>query len=485
MECADWYSFRCSRKKYRKGVVLYGIGSSRAYAGLTRRPRRQASFMFFAAGLATFVAGLPGCGGRTNSAPSPSPQNPLSQKIQHVVVVVQENRSTDNLFHGLAGADIANEGVNSQGQVIPLTPLPLANDYDLSHNHQAFVAMYDGGRMDGADKVLVGCVSGAVGCPPPNPQFKYVNPSDVAPYFQLAEQYTFADRMFQTNQGPSFPAHQFIISGTSAPTATSIYYAAEDPVTPAGASEVGCDAPANSYVLLIDPSGVESSKQFPCFEHPTVVDLLDSRTISWRYYTPMPGSLWTSPNAIQHLRFGPDWSANVINSATQVLSDISNGELPRVSWVIPTGQSSDHASSNDGSGPSWVASIVNAVGNSPYWSTTAIFIVWDDWGGWYDHVAPPIYNSYEYGFRVPLIVVSPYAKQHYVSHVTHDFGSILRFIEKDFNLSSLGYADARADDLSDCFDLSQSPVAFRSIPAKHDASFFFNDRRPPTPPDDD
>jgi phospholipase C len=153
--------------------------------------------------------------------------------------------------------------------------------------------------------------------------------------------------------------------------------------------------------------------------------------------------------------------------------------------VIPTGQASDHASLNDGSGPSWVASIVNAIGNSPYWSTTAIFITWDDWGGWYDHVAPPIYDSYENGFRVPLIVVSPYAKQHYVSHVIHDFGSILKFIEKDFDLSSLGYADARADDLSDCFDLSQSPSAFRSIPAKQDASFFINDRRPPTPPDDD
>ena len=114
---------------------------------------------------------------------------------------------------------------------------------------------------------------------------------------------------------------------------------------------------------------------------------------------------------------------------------------------------------------------------------TAIFITWDDWGGWYDHVAPSIYNSYEYGFRVPLIVVSPYAKRSYVSHVTHDFGSILKFIEEDFNLPSLGYADARADDLSDCFDFNQRPATFRKIAAPYDANYFSmtgHRRRQPT-----
>jgi phospholipase C len=169
-----------------------------------------------------------------------------------------------------------------------------------------------------------------------------------------------------------------------------------------------------------------------------------------------------------------------------VLSDIANGRLAGVSWVIPTGGESDHAQSNDGSGPSWVASIVNAIGNSPYWSNTVIIITWDDWGGWYDHVAPPqILNSYEYGFRVPLIVVSPHAKPAYISHVTHDFGSILKFVEETFNLPSLGYADARADDLSDCFNLSQLPTPFRTIDAPLQVDHFLNDRRPATDPDND
>jgi len=145
-----------------------------------------------------------------------------------------------------------------------------------------------------------------------------------------------------------------------------------------------------------------------------------------------------------------------------VLTDIANGQLAAVSWVVPSGRTSDHPALSDGSGPSWVASIVNAIGNSPYWSNTVIFITWDDWGGWYDHVAPSVINSYEYGFRVPLIVVSPFAKPGHVSHVTHDFGSILKFIEEVYGLPSLGYADAAADDLSDCFDFNQTPLTFFS-----------------------
>jgi phospholipase C len=412
-----------------------------------------------------------------------------SQKIQHLVVIFQENRTPDNLFHGLPNADIANSGLNSQGQTIPLTPISLVTEYDLSHTHGAFVKMYDGGKMDGADKIGVACEPGATNCPPPNPQFAYVNPSEVAPYFQMAERYTFGDRMFQTNQGPSFPAHQFIISGTSAPTATSNLFASGNPFIPKGAAGIdlvaGCTAPPTERVRLIDPMGDETQTQYPCFEHPTLTDLLDAKDISWRYYTPSAGSIWTGPNAIRHLRLGPDWNRNVTLRHTQILTDIANGKLAAVSWVIPTGQASDHAGATDGSGPSWVASVVNAIGTSRYWSSTAILLTWDDWGGWYDHVAPKIINSYEYGFRVPLIVISPYAKPAYVSHVTHDFGSILKFIEVNFGLPSLGYADAPADDLSDCFDFYQTPLPFQHIAAPLGANYFLNDKRVPTDPDDD
>jgi phospholipase C len=433
---------------------------------------------------AALLVALIGCGGGGVTNPPPPPP---AQKIEHVVIIFQENRTPDNLFHGLPNADIANSGINSLGQTIPLTPISLANDYDLSHAHSAFVAMYDGGKMDGADKIPIGCKAGVLGCPPPNPQFQYVNPSDVQPYFQLAETYTFGDRMFQTNQGPSFPAHQFIISGTSAPSPTSNLFASENvvlPPNPGSNTAAGCAGPPGETVAMIDATGSEATRQFPCFEHPTLTDLLDTSGITWRYYAPSAGSIWTGPNAIQHMRFGAPWQ-KVIIPQTNVLTDIASGQLAQVTWVIPDGRASDHALSNDGSGPSWVASIVNAIGNSPYWANTAIFITWDDWGGWYDHVAPTIKNSYEYGFRVPLIVVSPYAKRAYVSHVTHDFGSLLKFIESNFKLPSLGFADASADDFSDCFDFAQTPPPFLTIPARLDASHFLADTRPPVDPDDD
>ncbi|MGA9966382.1 MAG: alkaline phosphatase family protein [Terriglobales bacterium] len=449
---------------------------------------------------AAFLASLGGCGGGGSST---TPPPPPSQKIQHVVVIFQENRTPDNLFQDqnlvTAGADIQNYGMNSAGQKITLTPTTMATSYDLSHAHKAFVDMYDNGKMDGADKIPVQCSKNAPPpCPKPNVWFQYVEPSEVAPYFQLAETYTFADRMFQTNQGPSFPAHQYIISGTSAPSVGSNLFVAENPLGgPSPFYQAGCIAPPQETVALIDPSGGESQNVYPCFDHPTLTDMLNAANISWRYYTPSAGIIWNAPNAIEHMCVpnapppngtkctGSDWTNNVVLNSAQVLTDISNNQLASVSWVIPTGQESDHANVTDGTGPSWVASVVNAIGNSQYWSNTAIFIAWDDWGGWYDHVAPTVKNSYEYGFRVPLIVVSPYARAQYVSHVPHHFGSILKYIEENFGLGSLGYADADADDLSDCFDYTQTPLTFQTIKASMNAQHFLEDKRPPADPDDD
>lgn len=433
-----------------------------------------------------------------------SSSHPPAGKIQHVVILFQENRTPDNLFHDPVlmanGADIASSGLNSSGDTIPLSPEPLGINYDLGHGHSSFLAMYDGGKMDGANNV--GC-SPTADCPA-NPQYMYVQASDVAPYLQLAEQYTFGDRMFQTNEGPSFPAHQFILSGTSAPSATSNLFAAENPKLGAG-----CAAPAGALVALIDPNGNQSSSMYPCFEHATLSDELEAAGLTWRYYAPSAGSIWTAPNAIQHICgpnaqppnatacVGSQWTSNVVlyagGNPDPILTDISDNQLAAVSWVIPDGRNSDHPGNPDDAGPSWVATIVNAIGSSAYWSNTAIIITWDDWGGWYDHVPPPQViddgtswgSGYVYGFRVPLIVVSPYAKPAYISHVTHDFGSILRFIETTFGLPSLGYADAYADDLSDCFNYNQSPLQFQTIAAPLGAEYFRNDRRPPTDPDDE
>jgi phospholipase C len=485
-------------------------------------------------------------------APGNGPQTltlTMASVIQHVVIIFQENRTPDNLFQGLclppngnssdcnptsptaSQYDIASTGTDSTGATITLSSIDLGttatngkpDNYDLSHAHNAFVEMCDRNpatgicAMDGANLIVTACAAGVTGCWPPSPpnpppQFKYVYPSDVQPYLTMAMQYAFADHMFQTNEGPSFPAHQFILSGTSAPTATSPLFAAENPAGDADAA--GCIAPAGSTVELIDAEGSETSNPpiYPCFEHPTLTDLLDTANISWRYYTPSAGSIWTAPDAIEHMCVpssptggkctGSDWTGTspkvVLNqnqSNAQILTDIASTQLQQVSWVIPTGQDSDHALSNNGCGPSWVTSIVNAIGNSPYWSNTVIILTWDDWGGWYDHVPPAVIvnsnswgSGYVYGFRVPMVVMSPYAKPAYISHITHDFGSILKFIESNFNLPSLGYADAPADNLADIFNFAQSPIGFRTIqqpPPPLDAATCASDSGPATDPDDD
>jgi phospholipase C len=492
-----------------------------------------------------FLLSLQGCGVSNGGGQKGPPPN---YNLPHVVIIFQENRTPDNLFQGLclppngnssscnsanpggSQYDIASSGTDSTGATITLSPIDLGtvgtngnpNNYDLQHSHPAFLDMCDLNesagvcKMDGANLIPAVCAAGVTGCVPANPQFKYVYPSDVEPYLQMAQQYTFGDHMFQTNQGPSFPAHQFILGGTSAPTASSKLFVSEN-LNKASAN-AGCIAAPGITVKLIDPAGSESSNPpiYPCLEHATLTDLLDTANISWRYYAPSEGSIWTAPDAIQHMCVpnatppnatacvGADWTGPApkvvvgqTQSNAQVLDDIASGQLPQVTWVIPDGQDSDHSYLSDGCGPSWVSSIVNAIGESPYWPNTTIIIAWDDWGGWYDHVPPPQLLAganctqwgcgYVYGFRVPLLVISPYmVKPGYISHANHDFGSILKYIETKFNLPSLGYADTNAlDDLSDFFDLSQSPLAFQPItPPFNDASCKA-DTSPPIEPDDD
>lgn len=471
--------------------------------------RRIPIFLFLLlAGTATILLLENGCG-------EDNQNHILAGKFQHIVIIFQENRTPDNLFHDplliKAGADIASVGINSKGQSVTLQPAPLATFFDPDHSHQAFTSMYNRGKMNGANEVTIICYIQP--CPSSNGTFRYVRPSDVQPYFRMAEQYTFGDRMFQTNQGPSFPAHQFIISGTSAPSANSTSFVAENAQhAPDAGDHTGCTAPAEEFVGVINAHGQETYT-FPCTDHPTLTDELNKRGITWKYYTPSSGSLWTAPNAIEHMCgpdsppphatacIGADWKEHVILYSPQnpapILTDIANSQLPVVSWVMPAGKNSDHAGGSyavpNKGGPSWVASIVNAIGNSQYWANTAIIVTWDDWGGWYDHVRPyKVVNDgvswgsgYVYGFRVPLIVISPYARPAYISHVNHDFGSILHMVEENFNLPSLGYADSYADDLSDCFNFHQQPLVFKTIDAPLKADYFLNDTAPPTDPDDD
>ncbi|MBV9103175.1 MAG: hypothetical protein JO060_06260 [Candidatus Eremiobacteraeota bacterium] len=392
--------------------------------------------------------------GTFQSAPH-IPNQPLgSSAIRHVVVIIQENRSFDNMFHGFPGADSASSGASHHGNV-QLQPVDLASLDDIEHLHGTFEAEYDGGNMDGFDQA-------GVITPPhkPSPRgadlpYSYVPSSQLQPYWQLAARYTLADRAFQSESGPSFPAHQYLI-------------AAQSDNIPDGPDRTpwGCDAPSGTTETQLNPSGGLVPGPFPCFSYATLADELDAKGLDWRYYAPglhQPAGSFDAYDAIRQIRYGPDWTTKIRTPETGVLSDIAAGQLGAVTWVVPSAANSDHAGTGSATGPEWVASVVDAIGASPFWDSTAIFILWDDWGGWYDHVVPPQYDLMGPGFRIPLIVVSPWARHGYVSHVTHEAVSIVKFIEDDFGLSSLGQADARADNLSDCFDFSQRPGPLQAI----------------------
>ena len=393
------------------------------------------------------------------AAPTPSSTTP----IQHIVIIMQENRSFDNLFNGFPGADTVQTGMY-KGTPVPLLPTPLGNGPDLNHSHPGWWSQWDNGAMDNF-------ASGASML-----AYSYISPTEVAPYWTLARNFTLGDRMFQSNSGPSFVAHQYMIAGQSGG-------ASENPSGPIW----GCGAAPDSRVALVGPNGSDLPGVFPCFDYQTMGDLLDAANITWRYYAPGANSdpyfVLSAYQAIRHIFFGPDWNSNVVSPETKVLTDIQNGQLAQVTWIVPALNNSDHPGAPP-LGPEWVASIVNAIGKSEFWDSTAIFISWDDWGGWYDHVPPPQIDAMGLGFRVPVIVVSPYAKHGYVSHVTRDAGSFLRFTEENWRLPSLGTRDVVADDFNDCFDFTQAPAPLVQIQTRHKPEFFLA-QSPSGPPDDD
>jgi phospholipase C len=416
---------------------------------------------------------LVGCSRTVGVSPNPGSTNPPTQAtapppIQHVVIIMQENRTFDNLFNGFPGADTAQSGMDGTTPV-PMQSIALNDGRDISHSHTAWWKNWDNGKMDGFANHDTSS---------PLLPFSYVQRSDTTPYWNLAAAYTIGDRMFQSNTGPSFVAHQYLIAGQSGQVS-------ENPV---GANGIwGCDASTDTRAALIGPNGTDLPGVYPCFDYSTMADLLDARGISWAYYAPPSTDSFfvlSAYQAIRHIRFGSDWTSNVISPQTQVLTDIAQGKLAAVTWIIPDFTHSDHPGSASNEGPDWVGSITNAIGSSPFWNTTAIFITWDDWGGWYDHVNPPQVDNMGLGFRIPLLVVSPYARHGYVSHVTHEPSGFLTYIEKIFGLPNLGSRDVLADDYSDCFDYTQTPAPYVKVQTRHTADYLIH-LKPSGAPDDD
>ncbi|HEX3369124.1 MAG TPA: alkaline phosphatase family protein [Candidatus Cybelea sp.] len=382
--------------------------------------------------------------------------------IKHVVVIVQENRTFENFFAGYPGANapMYGYGKDASGKriKIPLSVVTMEKSPNLPHSFVAGLRMWDNGQMDGFSKY------GRAG-------YSYVQRGEIAPYWQMAKQYVLADDMFPTEIGPSYTAHLTLIAGTDnlSPTKAEVDFPSAAPQD--------CDSKPGTTSSFVDEYQIVHWRlgPFPCFtQFKTMADTLDAANVSWKYYVTklMNAGIWAPFEAIYDVRYGPDWPKDIGAPPYTVLDDIKNGDLANVVWVTPTKIDSDHPGSAGDRGPSWVGAIVNAIGESKYWDSTAIVVVWDDWGGLYDNAPPPQLDFRGLGIRIPCLIVSPYAKKGYVSHTQYEFGSILKFIEQAFSLPPLGatsdgYTDVRANSLIDSFDFRAPPRAFIPIPTKY------------------
>jgi phospholipase C len=408
------------------------------------------------------------------------------------VILFQENRSFNSMFMGFPGAETSNVGAckrwkSPDGKVycpdnapVKLKPIylescpggcPSGSGADIAHQYSTFNTEADADpatgvlRMDGFDAIYRGTTGG--GLPAGLYPYGFVVKRETKPLWDMASQYTLADHMFSTEKSDSFPAHQQLIAGTTALSDQ------ESLVDSPSYNLWGCDAPSGTTTPVLFKNGRYQVKgPFPCFnQYKTIADVLDASNVSWKYYVEAmsgkyadtSGDLWNAFDAIKSVRYGADWKKNIVSPNSQVMDDAAAGKLASVSYVIPTLFDSDHPASGCANGPNWVSRVVNAIGKSPEWKNTLILVTWDEWGGWYDGVPPPQPDYTTLGMRIPLIIISPYAKKHYVSKTQYEFGSLLKFIEQNFGTGSLNSTDVRANSIVDSLDFTQKPTAFKPI----------------------
>jgi phospholipase C len=382
--------------------------------------------------------------------------------IKHVVFVIKENRTFDHLFGRFPGANGVTVG-NDQGSQRPLTRAVDRLPADINHCYECALQAWNQGKMDGF---------ATISQPAERYAYTQYRREDIPNLWRWASRFVLGDNFFASAQGPSFPNHLYTIAATSGGTH-------ENPIQDRAALEErhrttglfkawGCDSIEGAYVTVTSSEGVPE-KVPPCFDFETEGDLLSGAGIPWAYYSATQyqnGYLWSAYDAVRHVRENPDVWQNHIFAVDGFVRDLRDGLLPPVTWVTPRFPLSDHPEYSMCWGENWTTRIVNAIMRSPMWADTAIFLTWDDYGGFYDHVPPPQVDGFGFGIRVPLLVISPYAKQGYVDHTLGEFSSVLRFIEDNWGLSQLTHRDRDARNLSEAFDFSGRPQGPDPLPLR-------------------
>lgn len=342
--------------------------------------------------------------------------------IQHVIIIMKENHAFDNYFGTFPGVDGVRPDMalpDGKGGVIAPHWWNGSSTPDLPHGRNAMIEDYDHGRNDGFARLAEGWGPGLGSA-----AMGYFDDRQIPDYWRLASRYVLADRYFHPFLGPTVPNRLYSIAGQ------------------AGGLR-GNDFPAEELDI------------------PTIFDQLEARNISWKYYTtPEYPAL---PTHFPRLKHNPAMLAKVVPLG-RLEQGLRSESLAAVTYVDPEGpeEVDEHPPSNVTRGEGWTMAILNALMGNPQWSSTAVFLTWDESGGYFDHVPPPQVDAYEYGFRVPLLVISPFAKRGFVDHEVMDHTSLLKFMAHNWNLPYLTEREARANDLLSAFDfpIATSPVAY-------------------------
>lgn len=370
--------------------------------------------------------------------------------IKRVVYVMMENRSFDNLFGRFPGARGARTGVKL-GREVPLAPCPQWLPGDLPHDRAAHLNAVNGGTYDGF-------ALGQFGDPWAYTTFEE---RQVPSYWRLAREYVLCDNFFASVGGPSYPNHFFFVAG-QAGGALDNPENIETRVEDDGRrfKSWGCDAVGDDVFVLVKDGNGNLAKHGTCFEFTTVPEQLEQAGVSWAYYSAspyQPGYFWNALNGVSGVYHTDLWRSDRIRPVDGLLEDIRAERLPAVTWVTPRFELSDHPPQSTCYAQDWVTDLVNGVIESDAWEHTALFITWDEWGGFYDHVPPPEVDDLGFGFRVPTLVVSPYAKKGYVDDAEGDFSSPLKFIEDNWGLPYLTERIERTHNFEHVFEFEGNP----------------------------
>ncbi|MFN2545323.1 MAG: alkaline phosphatase family protein [Actinomycetota bacterium] len=395
--------------------------------------------------------------------------------IKRVVYLMLENRSFDHLFGTLPGVNGATVGV-SDGREVPLAATPQWLPGDLPHDYYAGLNSLNEGRMDGFAQGPVGEAFA----------YSQLPEQDVPNYWQWARDYVVCDNFFASVLGPSHPNHLFMIAGQCGDTINNPDHLKRLPG--AHVSTWGCDANEEATILIKDARG-RISERGTCFDFRTVGDQLGDKDIGWAMYSAtnrQSGYFWSSYNAIGHVFYTDMWDQH-IRPVDGLLADIRRGALPSMTWITPRMELSDHPPFSTCFGHNWVTSVVNAIMRSRMWESTAIFIAWDEWGGFYDHVPPPKVDHLGLGLRVPALVISPYAKKGYIDRALGEFSSPLKFVSDNWDLPYLTDRIAKTHNFEHVFSFRDKPRPPDPLPPVRDclgtdAFHFYRDEKE-WPPD--